>query len=133
MQCVFGLITVFVLIISFQKSMYNTLPLKGLLISLVIITYLIVFHANVQSGTRFISTHPIFYLNLAHFLMQNNGKLNLLKIFIIFYFCVFTMFGLVFFPARFSWAWCYLKIFISNNKFYANFYYQFNKTYLLFD
>ena len=105
LQVVFGLTTVVILLLTLTPSLYVSLESKGLFASILIISTVIVVYANVQSGTRFLSTHPVFYLNIAHFISHPRGtRPSILQKAVMVYFVVYNCFGLVFFPARFSWA-----------------------------
>ncbi len=77
------------------NSQWN-LRIKGLYLSFVILVIMTVCFTNIQSSTRFFSTHPIFYYILAIF----SQKWKVVRIWIIFYYFA----GIFLYTVGFPWT-----------------------------
>lgn len=104
-QVVTGLLTVFTSIITINPSLYKDLQSKGLVLAILIVAIVTTFFANVQSGTRFFSTNPIFYLNAGSFLLRRKGqRWTVMQFLVLIYFLTYNLAGVMWFPKRFNWS-----------------------------
>lgn len=111
-QVVFGLLTVVVALstlfvaITSKRNLLNDLYSIGLTVALVIVAVVTTLFANVQSGTRFFSTHPLFYITCGTCLLRTSKqpRFNIYQKLLICYFTLFTVAGCLWFPLRFNWA-----------------------------
>lgn len=87
------------------KSEWNLIE-KGIYLSFLILLVMTICFTNIQSSTRFFSTHPIFYLILASLSL----KWKLVRFWIMFY----CLMGILLYTVAFPWTWS-LFIFMFNN------------------
>ena len=70
--------------------------LRGILLSFVLLLLVIVGWTNIQSSTRFLSTHPLFYYILANLSL----KYKVVRVWILFYYLI----GIFFYTLAFPWT-----------------------------
>lgn len=111
-QVAFGLMTVAVAMtvllvaLKSRKLKLNDLYSTGLVASLAIVAIITTFFANVQSGTRFFSTHPLFYVTCGWCCLRpfRTRKFSFFQKLLLGYFVLFNVAGCLWFPLRFNWA-----------------------------
>lgn len=97
--------TVIVTLATMNRRAYQTLGEIGLVMAVGIVVLVTTLFANVQSGTRFFSTNPVFYINAASFLMRKKEKGFTFGQYLVFlYFLTYNIAGVLWFPKRFNWS-----------------------------
>lgn len=90
--------------VSFPNYMKKTGKFCGLILSLLIVALIFGFYSNIQPGTRFVSTNPLFYFNLAYHLRKKKGKVSWFTYLAALYYVGQNVFAIFFFPARHEWC-----------------------------
>lgn len=77
---------------------------SGLTLSYYLLLSVTIIYSNVQSSARFFSSHPVYSINLAVFLMAEKGQTTWLQRFVLFYIVLYNVAGVLLFPVRFPWT-----------------------------
>lgn len=100
-----GIVSFVVLVLTFTMRPYrHSLYSTGLVISLAVLALMSMLFMSVQSATRFYSTHPAFYVNLAWYLDRRAERFSLMQKLVLVYLICYNTIGCVLFPARMVWV-----------------------------